>query len=150
MKALSKRREDRYASVAEFREDVEDFLRGGGWFATQVFSPGSVIVQQGDPAEVAYIIVSGSCEVFKTTEGARSLLRVLGPGDVFGETAILTGEPRSASVVAVDEVTTKVVTREALERELGRGSWAGAFVKALAERFRDVDEKLARLRSTAQ
>jgi serine/threonine-protein kinase len=149
MKALSKRREDRYTSVAEFREDVEDFLRGGGWFATQVFSPGSVIVQQGDPAEVAYIIVGGSCEVFKTTDGARSLLRVLGPGDVFGETAILTGEPRSASVVAIDEVTTKVVTREALQRELGRGSWAGAFVKALAERFRDVDEKLARLRSTA-
>jgi serine/threonine-protein kinase len=150
MKALARRREDRQASVAEFREDLEDFLRGGGWFATQVFPPGSVIVQQGDAAEVAYIIVSGSCEVYKTTDGTRSLLRVLGPGEVFGETAILTGEPRSASVVSVDEVTTKVVTRDALERELGRGSWAGTFVKALAERFRDVDEKLARLRSTGQ
>jgi len=147
MKALSKRRDDRHESVAAFREDVEDFLRGGGWFATEVFPPGSVIVRQGDAAEVAYIIVSGSCEVYKTTDGTRSLLRILGPGDVFGETAILTGEPRSASVVAVEEVTTKVVTREALERELGRGSWAGAFVKALAERFRDVDEKLAKLRS---
>jgi hypothetical protein len=139
--ALARRREDRYASVADFREDVEDFLRGGGWFATQVFPPGSVIVRQGDAAEVAYIIVSGSCEVYKTTEGNRSLLRVLGPGDVFGETAILTGEPRSASVVSIDEVATKVVTRDALERELGHGSWAGTFVKALADRFRDVDEK---------
>ncbi|HVW24645.1 MAG TPA: protein kinase [Polyangiaceae bacterium] len=150
MKALSKRHEDRYATVAAFRDDVEDFLRGGGWFATEVFPPGSVIVQQGDAAEVAYIIVSGSCEVHKATEGTRALLRILGPGDVFGETAILTGEPRSASVVAIDQVTTKVVTRDALERELGRGSWAGAFVKALAERFRDVDDKLAKLRSAAR
>jgi len=75
---------------------------------------------------------------------------VLGPGEVFGETAILTGEPRSASVIAKGQVTTKVVTRDALERELGTGSWAGAFVKALAERFRDVDEKLARLRATTR
>jgi hypothetical protein len=40
----------------------------------------------------------------------------------------------------------KVVTREALERELGRTSWSGAFVRALALRFRDVDEQLAKLR----
>ncbi|HEX3593898.1 MAG TPA: cyclic nucleotide-binding domain-containing protein [Polyangiaceae bacterium] len=150
MKALSKAPEERYPSVDALREDVEDFLRGGGWFETRVFPPGGVIVRQGDSAEMAYIIVSGSCEVYKTTDGAPTLLRVLRPGDVFGETAILTGEPRSASVVAVDEVVAKVVTRDALEKELGRGSWAGAFVKALAERFRDVDEKLAKLRATTR
>jgi len=150
MKALSKQRDDRYANVEAFRDDVEDFLRGGGWFDTRVFEPGAFIVRQGDSAEVAYIIVSGTCEVYKATDGTDTLLRVLGPGEVFGETAILTGEPRSASVIAKGQVTTKVVTRDALERELGTGSWAGAFVKALAERFRDVDEKLARLRATTR
>jgi serine/threonine-protein kinase len=147
MKALSKRRDERYPNVGAFREDLEDFLRGGGWFDTRVFAPGTVIVEQGDHAEVAYIIVSGACDVYKTTAGAHTLLRRLAAGDVFGETAILTGEPRSASVVAIDEVTVKVVTRDALERELGRESWSGAFVKALAERFRDVDDRLAKLRA---
>jgi serine/threonine-protein kinase len=147
MKALSKQKEDRYPSVAALREDLEDFLRGGGWFETRVFTTGSAIVEQGEPAEVAYIIVSGACEVYKSTAASRTLLRRLGPGDVFGETAILTGEPRTASVVAVEEVTVKVVTRDALERELGRASWAGAFVKALAERFRDVDDRLEKMRA---
>ena len=78
--------------------------------------------------------------------GENLVVRRLGPGEVFGETAVLTGEPRTASVVAVDSVTLKIVTREALERELGQKSWASTFVKALAQRFRDVDEQLSRLR----
>jgi serine/threonine-protein kinase len=146
LRALSKRLEDRYQTVAEMRDDVEDFLRGGGWFETKVFPPGHVIVRQGDRADSAYIIVEGICEVVKTGAGENLVVRRLGPGEVFGETAVLTGEPRTASVVAVDAVTVKVVTRDALERELGQKSWASTFVKALAQRFRDVDEQLSRLR----
>lgn len=147
MKALSKKQEDRYRTVAEMQEDIEDFLRGGGWFDTRAFSPGHVIVQQGDVADAAYIIVEGSCDVVKANGSERLVVRRLGPGEVFGETAVLTGEPRTASVVAVDEVTVKVVTRDALERELGQKSWASTFVRALAQRFRDVDEQLSRMRN---
>lgn len=146
MRALAKRREDRYQSALELKADVEDFLRGGGWFQTETFEPGTVIVEQGDPAESAYIITHGTCEVSQTAGGVRKVLRSLGVGDVFGETAVLTGEPRSATVRAVDRVTVKVVTRDALEQELGRQSWGGAFAKALARRFRDVDEQLSKLR----
>jgi len=146
VKALSKKPEDRYGTVAEMREDVEDFLRGGGWFETRAFRPGDVIVRQGDAADSAYIIVDGKCDVLKTAGSEQLVVRRLGPGEVFGETAVLTGEPRTASVVAVDSVTVKVVTRDALERELGQKTWASTFVRALAERFRDVDEQLSRLR----
>lgn len=147
MRALSREPADRYQSVAELRDELEDFLRGGGWFATEQFEPGTLVVREGAPAETAYIIVDGTCEVFKEVDGQRVVLRRMGPGDVFGETAILTGEPRSATVMAIDRLTVKVVTREALEHELRRQSWGGAFVKALAERFRDVDAQLSRLRS---
>jgi serine/threonine-protein kinase len=146
MRALEKHREARHQTVAELRDDVEDFLHGGGWFDTRVFPAGTVIVRQGDTADAAYIIVEGSCEVFKGPDEGRAVLRRLGAGDVFGETAVLTGEPRTASVIAVTDVTVKVVTQDALELELGQKSWSGAFVKALAERFRDVDEQLARLK----
>jgi serine/threonine-protein kinase len=147
MKALSKAPADRYGSATEMREQVEEFLRGGGWFDTRVFPPGDVIVQEGDPADAAFIITSGACEVYKIAGGQRTVLRRLGAGEVFGETAVLTGEPRTASVVAVGEVTVQVVTRDALERELGRDSWSGAFVRALAQRFRDVDQQLSALRN---
>jgi serine/threonine-protein kinase len=145
-KAMQKQREARHASVAELREELEDFLRGGGWFETRSYPEGVSIVTQGDAAEAAYIIVSGSCEVFKRSGAGRVVLRRLGPGDVFGETAVLTGEPRTASVATLEPVVVKIVTRDALDRELGRGSWAGAFVKALADRFTDVDAQLGRLR----
>jgi len=146
LKALSKRHDDRYQTVTEFKDDVEDFLRGGGWFETKAFPPGHVIVRQGDVAESAYIITEGTCEVVKVAGAENLVVRRLGPGEVFGETAVLTGEPRTASVIAVDTVTVKVVTRDALERELGQKTWASTFVQALAQRFRDVDEQLARLR----
>jgi serine/threonine-protein kinase len=146
MKALAKSPDERYRTVLEMKEDVEDFLRGGGWFQTVTLEPGALIMREGDAADSAYIIGEGTCEVFRESAGRRVVLRRLGPGEVFGETAVLTGEPRSASVAAIDRVTLKVVTRDALERELGRHSWAGTFVRALAQRFRDVDARLAALR----
>lgn len=150
MKALAKVPGERHQSVSELRDELEDFLHGGGWFDTRVFAPGALIVRQGDAADAAYIMTEGTCEVFKGTGAERVVLRRLGPGDVFGETAVLTGEPRTASVAAVDAVTVKVVTQDALERELGQKSWSGAFVRALAERFRDVDEQLAKLRDKSR
>jgi CRP-like cAMP-binding protein len=64
---------------------------------------------------------------------------------VFGETALLTGRKRTASVYAVDDVVLKVVTRASLDRELQRSSWVHAIVRVLAERFGDVDERLRAL-----
>ena len=65
------------------------------------------------------------------------------PGDVFGETGILSGNVRTATVTAVDEVTTKMVTRELFRDELGSDTWLGRFVMALADRFRELDMKMA-------
>lgn len=142
MKALARRPEDRYPNVDELRADLELFLEGGGWFETQVFEPGESIVNEGDPGDAAYIIQSGHCEVYKDIHGRRVLVRRLGPGDVFGETAVLTGSPRTATVVAVDAVTAKVITGDSLNRELDRNPWLSAFVRSLAELFREADARL--------
>lgn len=146
MKALSNRREDRHQSVRELKDDVLAFLRGGGWFEPKIFPPGTIIVREGDEPDVAYIIEDGCCEVYKGTGADRRVLRRLGPGDVFGETAIFTGQPRTASVIAVDQVRTVAITRETLDCELAEKGWVGVFVKALAERFCEYDEALAKLR----
>lgn len=143
MKALSADPNDRYQSADELSRDIEDFSRGGGWFATRHFPAGATIVKEGEPASAAYVITAGRCEVYKTVDGTKLLLRTLEPGEVFGETAVFTSKPRTATVAALEPVTVKVVTRESLERELDRSPWMGAFVRALAERFRDVDDKLS-------
>ena len=72
-------------------------------------------------------------------------LRTLAAGDVFGETAIFADAPRSASVVAIEDVSAVVVDRAAIDN-LTRSSWLGLFVKALADRFLDVDARLSKSR----
>ncbi len=142
-RALALDPNDRFQDVPAMQAELEALLRGGGWFRERQFEAGSTIVREGEPGETAYILTGGHCDVFK-----RSLhLRRIGPGEVFGETAILTSGQRTATVVAVDEVSVLVVTREALERELDSRGWLGPLVRALAERFREADEERARLRA---
>ena len=63
------------------------------------------------------------------------------PGDVFGETAILSPGPRTASVVALDDVTLHIVTSDVLEAEVSSMKpWMGAFIHALAARFRESEQ----------
>ena len=143
-KALAPRRDDRYPSVTALRADLEQFLDGGGWFETQVFAAGQVIVSEGDGGDSAYIIESGHCEVYKLIDGREQFVRKLGPGAVFGEMAVFTGGTRTATVKAVDQVTVKVITGATLNLELDRNPWVAAFVRSLAKRVRDSEDRASR------
>jgi serine/threonine-protein kinase len=147
MKALAPEQRDRYASVNELKTEVEGFLRGGGWFAQKRFAPGTVIVREGDDADAAYIITAGQCELSREVDGQKQFVRLLAPGDVFGETAIFGSSKRTATIVAHTEVSALVVTRDALERELDRSLWLRAFVEAVAERYVELDRTLRRITS---
>jgi HlyB family type I secretion system ABC transporter len=66
---------------------------------------GSVIVREGDVADAFYVVVAGSARVVKRGEhGEEVPLNRLGPGDAFGEVALLEGGPRTATVRASSEV----------------------------------------------
>jgi CRP-like cAMP-binding protein len=132
--------EDRYATALDLQQEVRGFLNVGLHFPSRVFAPGALIVREGDPGDEAFIITAGHCSVRRRERGEAREVGRLGPGDVFGETAILTRAPRSATVVAVDDVTVKIVTRPLIEERLGPTTWLGRFVLALADRFREVDE----------
>lgn len=142
-KALAPARQDRYPSVAALRADLMQFLKGGGWFDTLRVKDQELIVAEGEPGSAAYIIHSGSCDVWKTIQGERKLIRRLGPGDVFGEAAVFAAGPRTASVIAVGEVTLRCITGEALNRELDQNPVLAAFVRSLAGLFRETDAALS-------
>ncbi len=146
MKAMAREPADRYQNAEELAEALRQFLRGGNWFPLHKFPAGAVIVREGDRAEAAFIITAGRCEVRKRDPNDPSrhlVLRVLEAGEVFGETAIFADAPRSASVIALEDVSAVVVERTALD-SLVESSWLGLFVKALADRFLDLDTRLAR------
>jgi serine/threonine-protein kinase len=142
MRAIAFERCDRYPSVAELKRDVEAFQRGA-WDLPRVrLAAGSTIVREGEPGDAAYVVLEGQCVAFRDEEGEEIELRRMGPGDVFGEMAVFSSKPRSASVRAATDVRLLVVTGEVLSKALGLNSWTGAFVKALADRFREADQRL--------
>ncbi len=142
-RALAADRADRYDTVDAFRADLVQFMRGDGEFPRVTVEADEVIIREGDCGDAAYIIVNGRCEVFQTVDGQRLVRRVMGPGEVFGEAAILTDGPRTASVVATDQVTLMVISRDVLDSELGLVKpWLASLLRTLADRFRDIDQKL--------
>jgi serine/threonine-protein kinase len=133
---------DRYPSVIELRRDVVSFLRGGLHLPRRLFPPGSIIIREGDTGDAAYMIVSGRCRAYRTVGDRKETLALMQSGDVFGEMALLLDEPRAATVEAVDHVTLLVLDKSTMTEGLGVGGWTGALVRALAQRFRDLEHQV--------
>jgi CRP-like cAMP-binding protein len=85
----------------------------------RVLQPGTKIFNRGDPGDSFWIIQSGSVRVFRSdNEGLEITLSRLGPGQSFGEMALLTGEARSASVETLEETRALVLTKEHFDQVL--------------------------------
>ena len=77
------------------------------------FKPGQVIIREGELGDLFYVITEGHAEVFiRDANGSDVVLHEAGPGDFFGELSMLTNEPRSARVRAVDHLTTLALERD--------------------------------------
>lgn len=82
----------------------------------QFYSIGEIICCEGDPGDAFYIILEGAVEV--RSEHLNQILATLYKGEFFGEIAVLTGMPRSATVRALEETVLFVVHRSAVQRLL--------------------------------
>lgn len=80
---------------------------------------GTILLRQGDTSNDVYFVLSGRLHAFSETEsGARKILGEIGRGETIGELALFTGEPRSATVVAVRDTLLVKVTRAMIERTI--------------------------------
>jgi len=145
MKAMAKAPGERYQSVEELKDDVERYLSGSGRAPVRKFAAGEVVIKEGEAGSSAYVIEKGRCVAYKLVDGRKQVLREMGPGEVFGEMAILTSAPRTATVEALEEVTARKISADALAQELGQTFFMGRLLRVLAERFRDVDGRATSL-----
>ncbi len=134
--------DDRYPSVIELRREVQAFLRGGLHLPRKLFLPGEIILREGDRGDAAYMIVSGKCRAYRTVGSDQEQLAVMEPGEVFGEMALLLDEVRAASVEAIEHVTVLVLDKHTMTEGLGVDGWTGALVRALAQRFRALEQQV--------
>jgi MFS family permease len=85
------------------------------------FPAGTVVVRQGDPGDKFYAIAEGTAEV-EVAMDSQTKTRRLGQGDYFGEIALLQNTPRTATVRALDPLTTYVLSREDFQELQRRAS----------------------------
>jgi CRP-like cAMP-binding protein len=105
--------------------------------------------REGDQASGMFVLETGRVTVIKEWRGQQLLLHDLGPGDCFGEMALMDLLPRSASVQAVDDCTAIELTPEHLYRLLERDAEQFALIqmnmgREVSRRLRATDELLFR------
>lgn len=94
--------------------------------------PGEPVCVQGEPADAFYVIETGEAEVF----GNGKLVRTLGPGDAFGEIALIRDSPRTATVVARTTIDASSLSRaDFLPVVSGYGASAQAAGTVVGERL---------------
>lgn len=136
-KAMSLDPDERYQTATELATDIDALLSGQTRSEHRLFAAGDLLINEGDTGNEAYVIVSGEVEVFKTIQDQRLVLVRLGPGDVVGEMAMISTAPRSASVVALTDTETVVITQEVMTQGLRKlPPWMGRSVAALVDRLR--------------
>lgn len=80
------------------------------------FGRGEEIIRQGEQGDSLFVILRGQVEVRVASGGQEEIVDTLGAGSFFGEMSLLTGAPRSATVLALDDVDVVPVTVEAFRR----------------------------------
>jgi serine/threonine-protein kinase len=93
--------------------------------------------------DAAYVILDGHCQATRMVAGQKQQLRLLGPGEMFGETAVLTGAPRTATVTALVPTTVAVVDQLYLHEELERASFMSLAIRTVASGFLDLNAQTA-------
>jgi CRP-like cAMP-binding protein len=100
---------------------------------------GTQIITEGDEANTMYVILDGTARV---SRGGRRLATI-GPGDAFGELALLSKGPRTASVVATSDMEVAIITRHHLSGLLETApAFSRKLIESLADRMRELDKKL--------
>ncbi len=78
----------------------------------RTFHQGEIIFYRDDPGAMMFVIKSGRVRIFLSSpEGQEVALAVFGAGEAFGELALLDGQPRSASAVAIEPTETYCIQR---------------------------------------
>lgn len=127
---------------------VDNFVSACGEIT---FRPNTTFIEQGDPGDRMYLVISGDLRVFleKPGGGEQELVTIQAPA-VIGEIEMLTGDPRAASVKSLNEVRALEVRYEVLRRRIADGDPATLKVffligRVLAHRLAAMNKKIAEL-----
>ena len=111
-------------------------------FRELFFAPGEIVFHDGDEGDTMYLIWSGRIAILKGDLASPVILSYRGPGEIFGEMAILANQPRSATIVALDRLHVLEINRQRFDQLLRETpSVSRSIMEILSARLRIVSQE---------
>ena len=107
---------------------------------------GEAIVREGEPSESFYVILSGRVKVYSSDEdGNEIILNFQGPGEYFGEMALIDETTRSATVETLEETRLAIISKEAFRSCFAMRPEIEFVIREYVRRVRVLTEKVKSL-----
>jgi len=111
------------------------------YVSKRTYKQGTTIITQGDPGDSLFIVESGEVDILDERNNSKKIA-TLHADDVLGEMALVTGEPRSATAIAVVDTTVLLILKEHFDRLMRTSPKICDTVKTLVEeRITDLQRK---------
>ena len=112
------------------------------------FDDGKIVCRQGDPGDAAYLIIDGEADIVLEGPTGPVTVATLGANDLVGEMAIITSEPRNATVRAKGRLIALRIGKDPFMRMVREfPSMAVSIMQELAHRVNDTNNQLRAARS---
>jgi CRP/FNR family cyclic AMP-dependent transcriptional regulator len=110
------------------------------------FPKGTVLFQEGEPGKDMFVLQSGKISISKKVRDVEKVLAMLGPGEFFGEMAIISNKPRNATATVMEDAKLLVIDPKTFEAMIrGNAEIAVRMIKKLAERLSEADAQIENL-----
>jgi CRP-like cAMP-binding protein len=110
------------------------------------FPKGTVLFREGETGKEMFVLQAGRVMITKTVRDTEKTLAVLGPGEFFGEMALISNKPRNATAVVEEAARLLVIDPKTFEGMIrGNSEIAVRMIKKLAERLSEADAQIENL-----
>src|SRR5262245_41320879 len=107
---------------------------------------GTVLFREGEPGKEVFVVHSGKVAISKRVREVDKVLATLGPGEFFGEMAIISNRPRNATAVVSEDARLLVIDPKTFEGMIrGNSEISVRMIKKLAERLSEADAQIENL-----
>ena len=121
--ARKREKYDEFLKRVKILENMDEYERAklADAFKEEWYSPEQVVITEGEEGNTFYLVMSGEAVATKAVEVGKPPIQVFvyGPGDYFGERALIKNEPRAANIIAKSQLHLVVLDRPSFKRLLG-------------------------------
>ncbi len=110
------------------------------------FAKGTTLFKEGEAGKDMFVLQSGRIAISKRVRDVEKTLAILGPGEFFGEMAIIANKPRNATATVTEDAKLLVIDSKTFEAMIrGNAEIAVRMIKKLAERLSEADAQIENL-----